>query len=240
MKRLLFAAALLLSACVEFVAIDNPDSLSPGLAVASVSVHLQQPLDRADTMWVSGWVGVAAPKLRFTDDSLRVQGVALSPRPGSQGIDLVYDTILMAGPEVTGAGAVGVTLPVVEGVQFVPPVFQLPVWVRSGPARLVVREGTDLAFSLAPGPVSPELGAREYAQWDLTLTRGMSHLRLSSSGPVPARVVVPAASVPADTARLITAELTSTHTFRRGTRSDSTLVVVRSHSRVEWSVQLVP
>ena len=240
MKRLLFAAAVLLCGCVEFVSIENPESIPPGRAVASASVYLAQALDAPDSMRVQGWVGVAAAKLRFVDDSLRVQGIALSPRPGSRGIDLVYDTALAAGPDVAGARTLGVKLPVVEGVQFVPPVFQLPLWVRSGPARLSVREGTELVFPVASGPVPEELGRREHAQWRLELRRGAALLTMQSSGPVPARVVVPGASVPADTARLIVAELSSTHSFRRGTRSDSTLVLVTSHSQMRWTVQVLP
>lgn len=242
MRRLLVAALVLLAGCVDFVDVTSPEYVQPGFAAARVVVSVLQPVDGVDSLQAGGWIGVQTTQLEFVDDSLRVLGHALRPRPGdpSLGIDLAYDSILAVAPGSLGAGTARVTLPVVKRLVFVPAAFQVPVWIRSGPSRLSVPRGTDLVFPVTEGAASAELGPMQGDGWGLYLRRGQQTLTISGSGAVPARIVVPAGSIPADTSSTVTVDVTASRLFVPTSRGDSTRMAVFSRSRIQWSVELTP
>jgi hypothetical protein len=242
MRRALVAALVLLVGCVDFVDVTSPEYVQPGFAAARVVVSVQQPVDGVDSLQAGGWIGVQAAQLQFVDDSLRVLGRALRPRPGipDDGIDLTYDSTFAIAPGSLGAGTAGVTLPVVKRLVFVPAAFQVPVWIRSGPSRLSVPRGTDLAFPVTEGAASAELGPVQGEGWGLYLRRGQHTLNINASGALPARIVVPAGTVPADTSGTLTVEVTAGRYFTPTSRGDSTRMAVFSRSRIQWSVELTP
>jgi hypothetical protein len=125
-------------------------------------------------------------------------------------------------------------------VEFVPATFRAPLWVRSGPARISGAKGADLVFPVVSAPMPAELVAEDFGIWSLRIQRGQKDFSLQSTGGLPERVVVPAALVPDDTARFIRAELEVARSYRRFTRSDSTRVHYQAHSRILWSVEVVP
>jgi hypothetical protein len=239
-KRVLVAALAVLAGCVDFVDVTSPEYAHVGRTGASVDLDLAQPVEGADSLRVRGGIGVQATHLQFVDDSLRVLGQALRPGLRAQGTGRLYDSTLVVAPGVLGAGVVGVTLPVVKGVEFFPAAFRVPIWIRSGPAKLTVARGTDLVFPLSQGTAPAELGPALYQFWRLDLTRGRQTLNINSSGPPPSRIVVPAASVPADSSSVLQVEVTANRAFRADSRSDSSYVTVFTHSTVRWSVELTP
>ncbi|HEX8455021.1 MAG TPA: hypothetical protein VF647_23285 [Longimicrobium sp.] len=240
MKRVLVAALILLAGCVDFVDVTSPEYAVVGRTGASVDLDLVQPVEGADSLGVNGWIGVQATHIQFVDDSLRVLGQALRPRPRAQGTGRTYDSTLVVAPGALGAGVVGVTLPVVKGVEFFPAAFRAPVWTRSGPAKLTVARGTDLVLPFSQGASSAELGPAFYEFWRLDLTRGAQRLNISSSGPLPARIVVPAASVPPDSSNVLDVEVTANRGFQVDSRGDSSFVSVFTRSVVRWSVEITP
>jgi hypothetical protein len=240
MKRVFVAVLVLLAACVDFVDVTSPEYAHVGRTGASVDLDLAQPVEGADSLRVSGGIGVQATHLQFVDDSLRVLGHALRPRARAEGTGRRYDSTLVVAPGALGAGTVGVTLPVVKGVEFFPAAFLAPVWIRSGPAKLTVARGTDLVFPFSQGTSPAELGPALYEFWRLDLTRGRQTLNINSSGPLPSRIVVPAASVPADSSNVLQVEVTANRGFQVLSRSDSSFVSVFTRSVVRWSVELTP
>jgi hypothetical protein len=236
MRRVLVLALALLAGCGV-----DLDYVDVGRSAASVDLNLTQPVEGTDSVQVWGWIGIKATQLQFVDDSLRVLGRALRPRPGARGIDLRYDSTVAVAPGAFGAGAVGVTLPVVKGEEFFPGAFQAPVSIRSGPAKLTVPQGTDLVFPFAEGAPPSGLGPGLYGSWQLDLTRGQHILSINSSeGLLPPRIVVPAASLPADTSRILLVRVTAHRVFVVESRGDSSSVFVSTRSTVHWSVQLTP
>jgi hypothetical protein len=239
-RRILVAALVLLAGCVDFVDVTSPEHVHPGHTAASVDLELAQPVEGADSLHARGWIGVQATHLQFVDDSLRVLGRALRPGPGTRGADRSYDSTFTLAPGALGAGVVGVTLPVVKGVEFFPAAFLAPVWTRSGPAKLTFPRGADLTFPLTQGAVPAELGPALYEFWRLDLRRGQRTLSISSTAPLPPRIVVPAASVPADSSNVLHVEVMANRAFRADSRGDSAYVTVFTRSSVRWSVELTP
>lgn len=240
MRRLLVAALALLAGCVDFVDVTAPDYVHVGYSAASVDLDVSQPVDGRDSVRVTGWIGVQATQLQLVDDSLRVLGRALRPVRGTQGIDLRYDSTFLLAPGTLDAGVVAVKLPVVKGVDFFPAAFLAPVFARSGPAKLSIAQGSDLVLPLARAAAPPELGPTLHEFWQLDLIRGRHVLNINSSGAVPARVVVPASSIPADTARTLHVQVTALRGFRPESRGDSSYVSVSTRSSVHWTVQVTP
>jgi hypothetical protein len=235
----LIPLVLLLAGCVEFEALPTNGAPHVAGAAAHVSLDLEQPVDGPDTLSAQGWVEAAEGGLRFVDDTLRVHGRALAPRPGQGDIARVYSGVLVLAPGSLGGGAVEVELPEPVGVGFIPARFQAPLWVRRGPARLAVAPGADLVFEIASGPAPSEL-AGGFGTWRLEMRRGGQFLNVQSSGSVPGRIVVPRTSVPDDTARLIHAELEVSRVLRRAVHPDSAHVEYRGYSSVHWIVEVVP
>ncbi|HEX8361385.1 MAG TPA: hypothetical protein VF613_14825 [Longimicrobium sp.] len=231
--------ALVLAGCVDFEALPTDGSPQVGGAAVNLTLDLVQPVDGPDTLGVHGWVGARLGGLRFVDDTLRVKGQAVAPRDGRGEVARFYEGVLVLAPGALGPGAVEVRLPKPVGVEFIPATFQAPLWMRRGPARLAVAPGADLVFEIATGPAPAEL-VGGIGTWRLEIDRGGKFLNLLSSGSVPARIVIPGASVPDDTSRTIRAELRVSRLLRRNLHPDSARVEYRGNSTVHWTVDVVP
>jgi hypothetical protein len=112
--------------------------------------------------------------------------------------------------------------------------------VRSGPAKLALARGADLVLPVIVGAVPAELGAPAFGHWNLNIQRGNQYFGITSTGFLPSRIVVPASSVPEDTARFMFVRVSAGHAFQRNSRSDSSEVRYSTSSDIAWRVELVP
>lgn len=171
------------------------------------------------------------------DDSLRVAGRAVFPKP--IGIDdeayAGYDTVL-ALPE-TAARGVAVQLPALalRGV----PRREVLVGFASGPGSdtLVVAEGAPIELVLRPAATN---GTESFQSWSISMQRGGGHAAAHATNAVPERITIPAAFLPADTARVLSVLLFEKRNWTYVSAADSSRMQLSATTSLRWFVRIVP
>ncbi len=242
-SRALLGAALplLAAACVDFIQPEprvrrgEPPSVNLDLLAADPGRGAL-----GDTLRVRGSVfrgrDAAGVVLRGVDDSLRVAGRAVFPR--AVGIDdesyAGYDTALALSGAERG---VAVQLPALA-LRGVPRREVLVTFAsRAGPDTLVLAEGAPIELVLRPASLD---GTEIYRSWSVSVERGHARTGLDANAALPARITIPAAFVPADTASVLSVRLFENRAWGYVSAADSSRVQVSATTTLHWFVRVVP
>lgn len=245
LRSLLHAALPLLgAACIDFV---EPVPRVRTAQPPAVDVHLiavdpgHGPL--GDSLRVTGSVyrgrDADSVLLRGVDDSLRVAGRAIFPRPAPLGDDAYasYDTTLGLPGAETARRGVAVQLPALA-LSAVPRREVLVGFAsRSGPDTLVVAEGAPIELVLR-APASD--GTERYRSWTVQMRRGDANASVATSAALPDRITIPAALVPVDTASVLIVTLFENRSWGYISAADSSRMQLQASTSLNWFVRVVP
>lgn len=245
-SRALLGAALplLAVACVDFV---QPVPRSRTAQPPSVDLHLRA-VDpgrgpRGDSLRVTGslYRGRDADSvvLRAVDDSLRVAGRGVFPRPVDPRDPTYasYDTTLVLPGAETARRGVVVQLPALA-LRAVPRREVLVTFAsRVGPDTLVVAEGAPIELVLRPAASD---GTEPYRSWAVNMQRGAAHASVTVNAALPDRITIPAAFIPADTSSTLSVVLWESRDWFYLSAADSSRVQLHASTSLPWFVRVVP
>lgn len=227
------AALLALGGCIDFVEPELPERGAP--AVLQLAVRLRDMAGvEVEGRLVPG-LDEAGIRRRLEDERVHVMGRDLGPDSTSGTGTRVYRAGWSAGVAGT-AGPIEARAPRVAGLGPAPGLRWYALQ-RDGPAELALAPGADLplAVVLSPGVPDPEPDIR---QWFLTLTSGGQVFRLSSDGPPPATILVPAHWVPEGDS--VAASLIYQQSAKVEMPAGGYIALFSLDARVSWTVRRAP
>lgn len=238
------ALPLLAAACVDFV---EPVPRVRTAQPPALDLHLiaVDPGRGAlgDSLRVTGMVyrGRDADSviLPAVDDSLRVAGRAIFPKPAEIGDDAYahYDTTLGLPGAETARRGVEVQLPALALTAVPRRELLVGFASRSGPDTLVVAEGAPIELVLRPAASD---GTELYQSWAVQMRRGNANASVTSSAALPDRITIPAAFVPVDTASVINVALFVNRSWGYISAADSSRMQLHTSTSLNWFVRVVP
>ena len=244
-RALLCAAlALLAAACVDFI---QPEARvrraqPPSMDLTLVAVDPGRG-PRGDSLRVRGSIfrgrNADSVVLRGVDDSLRVAGRAVFPRPvgADDGGHAIYDTTLVVPMAEAVERGLAVQLPALA-LRGVPRREVLVAFAsRPGSDTLVVAEGAPIELVLRPAATD---GTEVFRSWQILMDRGGAHGGIHASTALPGQITIPAAFVPADTASVMSVLLFENRNWAYVSAADSSQVFVGASTSLRWFVRIVP
>lgn len=222
----------LVAGCIEFT-----DATLPAEPVSETEAFLFLTSRDAPTeaeLHIAGRVNLAdAQGARFVDDTLRVLGRSVAPQYRAPSIRS-YDRVLTL-PAGTLEREFTVKLPTTAGVRLPRAEVSVRAPARLGPDTLTQVPGGDLVLPIRAGAVDGLQAVSE--QWNVTVERGSRRFNAHAFERVPMPLRIPAAWIPADTAREIVVRLMVQGRFHA---TDESRLTVMNDAELRWKVRAAP